>query len=538
MSQAAKASSAPGVVRRLRRLLQEEIWRHAMVDDPSLRGRLYSLLRVLSITEHGIMTKKMFSQAAALSYASLMSLGPIITLAIMISSFVFKDNSVPAANVKDPAAIAAAQKASEARTIELLNTIVTYIAPTTSDLSKAEEKANDPNPTAINDQVPDTSNNPAATADDTNPDQTDKPNLNVNKQLVQLLTTFVDSAHNHSVGVFGVFVLVFICIQMMISIEKNFNNIWGVRRGRDLLRRIVLYWTVFSLGVLAAFTTGTVLVAAMLSSTKVKLPWGLEVLRTFTGLSHLLGFIFLALLLTVFYRFIPNTLVRWRPAMVGGVVVAVCLLLNNDFSFLYIATVLNKQNLYGSVGIIPILMFGLYVFWTMVLFGGVLTYAVQNANNITADRLWNQVSPRTRRLINLAAFLQIARAFLRGKAGLTSAEIAQALRIPEALVNEGLGRLCDLHIVSVVEVSAAEGEFEARYQPGKPLHKLTLGKFHLALDRLGNAEGDGLLEATDPLLPEYVEAMGRFESGPLLQQTFAELLKDEKSGYTNIPFRI
>ncbi len=109
---------------------------------------------------------------------------------------------------------------------------------------------------------------------------------------------------------------------------------------------------------------------------------------------------------------------------------------------------LNKPNLYGAVGIVVILMFGLYVFWTMVLFGGMLTYAMQNANNITADRLWNQVSPRTRRLLNLAAFLQIARAFLRGEPGSgRSEEMATALaRVLLALLNEGLGRLVDLEI--------------------------------------------------------------------------------------------
>ena len=169
-------------------------------------------------------------------------------------------------------------------------------------------------------------------------------------------------------------------------------------------------------------------------------------------MTHVLAFVMLTLLLAVFYRFIPNTRVRWQPALLGGMVVATCLILNNYLSFLYVSMVLNRMSLYGSVGIIPILMFGLYVFWMMVLFGGLLTYAVQNANNITADRLWNQVSPRTRRLLNLAAFLHISRAFLRGKPGPTSEELANALRVPAAILNEGLGRMTDLKLVSQVEV--------------------------------------------------------------------------------------
>ena len=217
---------------------------------------------------------------------------------------------------------------------------------------------------------------------------------------------------------------------------------------------------------------------------------------------------------------------------------AICLILNNYFSFLYVATVLNKMSLYGSVGIIPILMFGLYVFWTMVLFGGVLTYAVQNANNITADRLWNQVSPRTRRLLNLAAFLQIARSFLRKEPGPTAEDLANTLRVPAAILNEGLGRLTDLQMVSAVEIANEDGEMEIRYQPGRPLHQLTLGKFHRSVDMLGNAAGDEHLEATDPIAAAVPgRAPASLKPARCWSARFADLLKDEKAGLTEMPFR-
>jgi len=477
-----KAPSPWHLARHYRKLVMEDIWHHSMVFDKSLRGRFYALLRVLSITVRGIMSKKMFSQAAALSYASLMSLGPIISLAIMLSTFVLQSNS-------------------EEFTTNIFNRIVKFIAPDTSMDGVA---AGQPN-----------------------------------QQLISLLNSVVESAHHWKGNLFSLLFLVFICIQMMISIENNFNNIWGVRRGRDTLRRIVLYWTVFSLGVLAAFTTATVLSAATWGRVaQDHLPtWAKDIVGNFTGVSHLVAFVLLTLLLAVFYKFIPNTKVRWRPALTGGIVVAVCLILNNYFSFLYVATVLNKMSLYGSVGIIPILMFGLYVFWTLVLFGGMLTYAVQNANNITADRLWNLVSPRTRRLLNLAAFLQIARTFLRKEPGPTVEDLANTLRVPAAILNEGLGRLTDLQMVSATEVTNEDGDINIRYQPGRPLHQLTLGKFHRSIDMLGNTEGDEHLEATDPILPQYVTALRQFESGPSLERTFAELLKDEKAGLTRVPFR-
>jgi membrane protein len=512
----AKTQAATRMVRHTKQVLQEEIWHHDMVADNSPRGKLYAFLRVMSITVRGAMTKKMFSQAAALSYASLMSLGPIVSLAIMLSTFVLQNHS-------------------KEFTTNLLHEVATFIVPS-AVIAQNETATAQPAP-ADNSAPTDNS----APADPSAPATTKSATGPQVFQLDDLINAFVTSANTRSVGIFGLPILVFLCIQMMVTIENNFNNIWGVRRGRDILKRIVLYWTVFSLGVLAAFTTAAVLTAATFGTVagKSKLAaWKLDFVSSFTGVAHVLAFVMLTLLLAAFYRFIPNTKVRWRPALLGGMVVATCLILNNLLSFLYVSVVLSKMSFYSTVSIVPILMFGLYVFWLMVLFGGVLTYAVQNANNITADRLWNQVSPRTRRLLNLAAFLQISRAFLRGKPGLTSEEIAQILRVPAALINEGLGRLTDLHILSAVEITTKDGEHEVRYQPGRPLHKLTLGKFHLALDMLGNTEGDDTLQATDPLLQQYLQSLAQFETGPLLQKTFAELLSDEKSGVTNFPYRL
>ena len=511
----AKTHSVAQMTRRTRKVLQEEIWQHAMVYDHSPRGHFYAFLRVISITARGVMSKKMFSQAAALSYASLMSLGPIVSLAIMLSTFVLQKNSN-----------------SEEFTTGLLHQVVTFIAPSTSIAEQeSTDRANMANgPLQPPLASPATTDGAAKVAPASYaasaPDAAHPPPGAENQQLVDLIKSFVDSAHSRTIGVFGLVVLIFICIQMMVSIENNFNNIWGVRRGRDILRRIVLYWTVFSLGVLAAFTTAAVLSAATLGTmAKEKLSsWKLDILGNFTGVTHVLAFVLLTLLLAVFYRFIPNTRVRWRPALLGGMVVATCLILNNYLSFLYVTMVLNRMSLYGSVGIIPILMFGLYVFWTMVLFGGLLTYAVQNANNITADRLWNQVSPRTRRLLNLAVFLHISRTFLRGKPGPTSEELSNALRIPAAILNEGLGRMTDLKLISLVEVANEEDTVDMRYQPGRPLHQLTLGEFHHDLDIAGNTAGDETLLASDPVIPGYLDALAEFEAGAELHQTFALLL--------------
>ena len=95
---------------RLRRLWQEEIWSASFNRERTLRNRGYAFLRVISITISGLQELKVATRAAALSYSSLLGLGPLVAIAVLISGFAL-DN-------RDPAIMA-----------QSLNRIIGFIAP-------------------------------------------------------------------------------------------------------------------------------------------------------------------------------------------------------------------------------------------------------------------------------------------------------------------------------------------------------------------------------------------------------------------------
>ena len=43
-----------------------------------------------------------------------------------------------------------------------------------------------------------------------------------------------------------------------------------------------------------------------------------------------------------------------------------------------------QKSLYGSLGLMPILIFGMFIFWFFVLVGGQISYAVQMSNTAAA----------------------------------------------------------------------------------------------------------------------------------------------------------
>ena len=462
------------------RSLDEKIWRVPSKPEAKSAGaKLYALLRMIVLTVQGVGKNKIPSQAAALAYASLIALGPMIALAIMISGFVLKDKGEDFATQK-------------------LHQAIEFIAPQVSIGAYDGE---------------DTESFADAT-------------VQANPQIVQMINSLVKKAGTGTGGAIGSLLLAVICIRLIISIENTFNLIWGVRRGRSLFQRILGYWAVLTLGSVLGFTAAGLLTTSTLvghiEGLAKHLP-GISVLISYLGPCVAIGV--LVLLLTLFYRYIPKTNVRWLPALAGGAVVTVLILLNYFLSFFYVSYVLRQESLYGSIGIVFVLMFGLYIFWLFMLLGGQITYAVQNMEHVAHERAWRDASPHVRQMLALAVFLQCARAFERCQDAPNAPELSEKLGAPLHLVNEALSQMCDRNILSAVETPAASGDIVLRYQPARPLDKFRVIDLRFELDSEGNSEGLDLLSERDPALPVYINAMNNLRKTPELGATMLDLIK-------------
>ena len=103
----------------------------------------------------------------------------------------------------------------------------------------------------------------------------------VNPQLVALINGFIKGAQSDAVGRRRApCSLVVIVLFLFKSIEDAFNDIWGVRRGRSILMRVVLYWTVLTLGGVVFFAAVALLGAGAFVNVFVgRLPFGAEIVR-------------------------------------------------------------------------------------------------------------------------------------------------------------------------------------------------------------------------------------------------------------------
>ncbi len=495
---------SPSRLTRLRHLWEDEIWAASFSRERSIRNRFFALLRVASITLSGLNELKVASRAAALSYSSLLGLGPLVAIAVLISGFALGN--------RDPALMA-----------QSLNRIIGFIAP---QVAQYDQPAGDgPELLPVT-----TVGLDGAVVPPSDP------------ELVKLISVFIANSRSGTAGLIGVFMLLIIVLQLFTSIENTFNDIWGVRRGRSWLTRIIYYWTTVTLGAVLFFTSITLLSASafinVFKNLADQLPLGEQLLSLVTWLLPSSSFGLLLILLTLFYRSIPNTRVLWRAALIGALIVTGLLFLNNYVAFLYFKGVLRTKSLYGSVGLVPILMAGLYIFWFFVLVGGQITYAVQNVRYRSSQTAWHSLNHATREGMSLVVLLLIARRFKVCAPAYTVTELSQLIRVPAQILNESLNRLCDLRLID--ELPPAEGTDPAdhRYQPARPLDQITLAQFRTQFENYGEAPSGGLLDHVDPVLAHYHARLDGCLPAALGDKTLDQLIAEQAPSDTYAPFPV
>lgn len=454
----------------------QRIWQAALEDDRSFRGRLFAFLRVVSIALTGIRETKLLSRAAALSYSSLLGIGPLIAIAVMVAGTVLHNSD-------------------SSTVVEKINQAIRFVAPQVEQLEQSPSAAGDGTKQAVD------------------------------QMLGDLLNRFIEGSRSGALGVAGALMLVVIVIQLFISIEESFNNIWGVRRGRPLLMRIVFYWTAVTLGAVLTVAALSLLSASTLSGLFANVPWGVELHAALRWSGPLVAFGTLVVLLTCFYRFIPNTNVLWLPSLVGALVVVVLLFANNYLAFFYLKSVLRSQSLFGPLSIIPVLMAGMFVFWVIVLLGGQITYAVQNVHYRSSRTAWDDLNQHSRESLSLLVLVLIGRRFKQCEAPFTASELSRAIRVPTQILNESLNRLIDLKLVSQVPPGPDESSLDYHYQPARPLARITLREFRDSLAHLGSAPSGERLDAVDPVLRHFHERLTRAHDDAFGHHTLDELLE-------------
>lgn len=168
---------------------------------------------------------------------------------------------------------------------------------------------------------------------------------------------------------------------LVATIEGEINAIFGIRRSRPFGRRLLLTVLGVTLGPLAAglsISATTWLIAQ--SFDVAPLPGA----RTLAGVP--LPWIVGATAFTLLYRILPYTHVRWRHALVGGILASIAFEGAKAAFGWYVVHVPTYRQIYGALAVLPLFMLWIYVSWVVVLVGAAIVAALTPGPSRGRDR--------------------------------------------------------------------------------------------------------------------------------------------------------
>ena len=451
-----------------------------------LEGRLERFVHFWVLVIRQFVRHRCLVRASALSYSTLIALIPLLAVALSVTSSLLKSQGEEqfqhaiekmAGALIPPATLGTNVIASDNQTVTLV----------TNDLAAVTEN-------------PDTNGvvtNPVAAGSSTN--RVSVVPVSAQKEIARQIWVFVQKTQSGALGATGVVLLVFVAVSLLGRIEETFNDIWGVTRGRNLLTQIQLYSTTILLGPLLLVAALGLAGGSQFQSVKDYVAQT-PVVGKF--IFELLPLLVLWLAFTFVYMLLPNTKVKFSAALVGGAVAGTLWHLNNVFGYLFVSRVFTNNTIYGSLGLLPVFMVGLYFSWVFLLLGAQIAYAFQNRAAYLQDRLADNVNQRGREFVALRLMTHLGQRFQNGLPPATVFQLSTELGIPSRLTQSVLRTLAHMRLVT--EVAGAE----AAFVPARPLETINAYDILLAL-RTGTGQELPLRE--EPALAEIYGEFTRIE---------------------------
>ena len=174
--------------------------------------------------------------------------------------------------------------------------------------------------------------------------------------------------------------MLYTVLMLVNNVEETFNQIWQVNNSRPLIRSLTNYLAMFFLfPIIIIVSMGlSIFMATVARHMEGLLILGPAVRRLLDFSPYLL----LSLLFIVLYVYMPNTEVKFKSALVPGVLAGVAMQLLQLFYIHSQIWVTGYNAIYGSFAALPLFMLWLQISWTICLFGAQLTYTNQNLDRI------------------------------------------------------------------------------------------------------------------------------------------------------------
>lgn len=305
--------------------------------------------------------------------------------------------------------------------------------------------------------------------------------------VLDLARGFFENIEPGLMAIVGLAILIWSVMQVLSHIEKSFNHIWQIKKARPWGRKFADYLSIMIIAPLFLILSGslTVMITTMVETASERISVINSVKPAIIYLLKFSQFFIMWVIFTLLYLVMPNTRVKFRSALVAGLIAGtmfqVIQILYIDFQ----VGVTKYNAIYGSFAAFPLFIIWMQLSWLIVLLGAELSFANQNVKKYEFESESLKVSPRQQRILMLLILNIIVKRYKNGDPPLSTSDIAELLKLPVRLSREIVYNLSESGILSEINNDTKR---ERVYQPGIDPARLTLHYILSKLDQIGTGD--------------------------------------------------
>jgi membrane protein len=334
-------------------------------------------------------------------------------------------------------------------------------------------------------------------------------------ELTARVMEFANKVRGGLVGSVGLALLIYTLIGTMKKIEDGFNFVWHVDVPRNFGRRMAEYVALLIVGpVLLAAVVGLSRLAADSVPLRALSEVPLLVRVVALGLS-LAPYVIASGLLTLVYMVVPNTQVRFGPALAGGIAAGILWAAIGRFFTLFVLYSSRLTIVYAGFAIIIATLVWTYFNWIILLIGAQVSFYAQNPSYLRVGLHEPRLSCTDTERLALSIMYLIAERYRAGGERLTVPMLAARLGYPGIAV----ARMCTtLEASGFLAGAADESLLPARDPAQIPV---------IALIMVARAHSSGLIRtaaATPPVVLQFCSELETAWQQRCANMTLSELV--------------
>jgi membrane protein len=304
--------------------------------------------------------------------------------------------------------------------------------------------------------------------------------------LVSQVLGFVDNMQVGVLGSVGLGLLIYTVISLIQKVERAFNEIWRVSQTRSMAQRFSNYLSVIVIGpvlVVSAIGSTAGLVGSDFVRSLLEIqPFG----ALFAALSKLTPYLMIIALFSFVYSFIPNTKVKFRYALIGGIVAGI-VWQSAIYGFTQFVVNSNYKAIYSGFAVGILLLIWIYVAWLILLMGASVAFYSQNAKHIRREHQLTTSACLDER-VGLGLFFLVARTFQDRQGFTPMVDVDRAMRAGPEIMERLLKKLIRAQLVTFA------GKNGEGLVPARPLELISIAEVLQAV------------RSQEQLYPVYVSA--------------------------------